>query len=117
MAPFAALAGSYVVHTCSPSNSPGVWTQINTFPASFASGNLCGGPDIGPVGGGHQGALYAEDILGTGANDIPDGARAGWTFIAPAGATITAVSYYRTPRVLQRLGSHLGPVRRRRRPA
>ena len=63
--------------------------------ASLASGNLCGGPEIGPVGGGHQGALYAEDILGSGANDIPDGARAGWTFTAPAGATITAVSYYR----------------------
>jgi hypothetical protein len=95
LAPCPALAGSYVVPACSPTNSPGVWTQANTFPASFASGNLCGGPEIGPVGGGHEGALYAEDILGTGANDILNEARAGWTFTAPAGATIIAVSYYR----------------------
>ena len=91
-----ALAGSYVVSACSPTSSPGVWAQTNTFPASFASGNLCGGPEIGPIGDGHQGALYAEDIFGTSANNIPDGARAGWTFTAPAGATVTAVSYYRS---------------------
>ena len=95
LAPPAAFAGSYVVSACSPTSSPGVWTHVNTFPASFASGNLCGGLEIGPVGDGHQGALYAEDILGTGANNIPDGARAGWAFTAPVGATITAASYYR----------------------
>ncbi|HEX4345564.1 MAG TPA: hypothetical protein VHZ31_08385 [Solirubrobacteraceae bacterium] len=39
--------------------------------------------------------MYAEDILGT-AEIIPDGARAGWTFTAPLGTTITAISYYRT---------------------
>ena len=37
----------------------------------------------------------AEDILSSPAN-IPDGARAGWTITAPCGATITAISYYRT---------------------
>jgi hypothetical protein len=94
-APIPALAGSYLVHACGPTGSPGVWMPTNTFPASLASGNLCGGPEIGPVGDGHQGALYAEDILGSGGNDIPDGALAGWVFTAPAGGTITGVSYYR----------------------
>ena len=94
--PCSALAGSYVVSACSPSSSPGLWTQTNTAPASFATGNLCGGPAIGPTDGSHQGALYAEDILGSTAITIPDGSRAGWTLNAPAGTTITGISYYRS---------------------
>jgi hypothetical protein len=90
-----ALAGSYTVSACSPSSSAGLWAQINTFPAGFATGNLCGGPAIGPLDGANNGALYAEDVLSSPA-DIPDGARAGWTFTAPAGTTIAAISYYRT---------------------
>lgn len=90
-----AVAGSYDVHACSPEASPGLWTQINTAPAGFASGNLCGGAEIGPLNGESQGSLYAEDILNSPAN-IPNGARAGWTIVAPAGATITKISYYRT---------------------
>jgi hypothetical protein len=90
-----ALAGSYAVSACSPSTSAGLWAQTNTFPAAFTTGNLCGGPAIGPLDGGDQGALYAEDILNSPAQ-IPDGARAGWTFTAPPGTTISAISYYRT---------------------
>jgi hypothetical protein len=90
-----ALAGSYVVSACSPSSSPGLWAPTNTFPAALATGNLCGGPAIGPTDGSHQGAIYAEDILNSPAN-IPDGSRAGWTLSAPAGTTIAAISYYRS---------------------
>lgn len=90
-----AFGGSYVVSACSPSSSPGLWAQTNTFPAALTTGNQCGGPAIGRTDGTHQGALYAEDILNAPAT-IPDGAHAGWTFTAPAGATITAISYYRT---------------------
>ncbi|MBA3748164.1 MAG: hypothetical protein H0W96_11840 [Solirubrobacterales bacterium] len=57
-------------------------------------GNRCGGPAIGPADGRHDGALFAEDIR-TDPMSIPNGSRAGWTFTAPAGTTITAISYYR----------------------
>lgn len=90
-----ALAGSYVVSACSPASSPGLWTQTNTFAAALRAENQCGGPAIGPTDGSHTGALYGEDILNSSAN-IPDGSRAGWTLTAPAGTTISAVSYYRT---------------------
>ena len=92
-----ALAGSYYVNACSPSTSPGLWAAVNTFPTSFATGNNCGGPagsEMGPLDGSNHGALYAEDILLT--PDMPDGSRAGWTFTAPAGTTITAIRYYRS---------------------
>jgi hypothetical protein len=72
-----------------------MWVQTNTFSDGFATGNLCGGPAIGPVDGSDQGALYAQDNLNSSAL-IPDGARAGWTFTAPPGTTITAISYYRS---------------------
>jgi hypothetical protein len=90
-----AVAGSYVVNACSPSSSPGLWAPTNTFPAVFVTGNRCGGPAIGSLDGSHEGALYAEDVLNSSVN-IPDGSRAGWTFTAPAGTAITAISYYRT---------------------
>ncbi len=90
-----ALAGGYVVNACSPTTSSGLWTPTNTFPAAFATGNQCGGPAVGSTDGGHQGALYAEDVLNSPAS-IPDGARAGWTLTAPTGTTITAISYYRS---------------------
>ena len=42
-----------------------------------------------------QGALYAEDNTEAAGTDIPNGAQAGWSFTAPAGTDVTAVSYYR----------------------
>ena len=94
--PAAALAaGSYTVSACSPTTSPGAWQQINTFPTGMTSGNQCGGPMIGPVGGGDPGARYGEDLAGS-TNSVPAGAQTGWSFTAPAGTTITAVSYYRS---------------------
>jgi hypothetical protein len=89
-----AFAGSYTVSTCSPSTSSGIWTETNTDASALTAGALCGGPAIGPVSGGNQGALYAEDLLDSSA-DIPNGAEAGWTFTAPQSTTITAISYYR----------------------
>jgi hypothetical protein len=93
-----ALAGSYTINACSPSTSPGLWAAVNTFPASYTTGNNCGGPsgsEIGPLDGSNQGALYAQDTLGSVTN-MPDGSRAGWIFNAPQGTSITAISYYRS---------------------
>jgi hypothetical protein len=86
-------SGSYTVTACSPTTSAGAWQQANTFPEGLTSGNQCGGPSIGPLDGGDSGALYGEDLVGASAH-VPSGAQAGWSFTAPAGTTITAVSYY-----------------------
>ena len=93
--PATAVAGSYVVSACSPSASAGLWAPVNTFPASWETGNLCGGPQIGPVDGANQGGLYAQDVLMSPTN-MPDGSYAGWTFTAPSGTAISGISYYRT---------------------
>jgi hypothetical protein len=93
-----ALAGSYYVNACSPSTSSGLWTAVNTFPTSFTTGNNCGGPagsEVGPLDNSNQGALYAEDTLGSFTN-MPDGTRAGWLFTAPPATTIIAIRYYRS---------------------
>jgi hypothetical protein len=89
----ASAAGNYTVTACSPTMSAGAWEQVNAFPSALSSANACGGPAIGPLAGGDPGALYGEDLVGAPAH-IPSGAQAGWTFTAPAGTTITAVSYY-----------------------
>jgi hypothetical protein len=91
----AAASGSYTVTACSPTTSPGAWQQINTFPGGMTSANQCGGPIIGPLDGGDPGALYGEDLIGSTVHN-PSGAQAGWSFTAPAGTTITTVSYYRS---------------------
>ena len=92
--PVPANAGTYVVSACSPLSSPGAWSEINTAPAGLTAGQACGGPAIGPLGIGDQGALYAEDNLGA-SSQIANGAAAGWAFTAPPATTITAISYYR----------------------
>ena len=91
----ASAAGSYTVTACSPTMSAGSWEQLNAFPSALSSANACGGPAIGPLAGGDPGALYGEDLVGASAHS-PSGAQAGWTFTAPAGTTITAISYYRS---------------------
>jgi hypothetical protein len=82
------------VSTCSPLSSPSAWSEINTAPAGLTAGQACGGPAIGPLGIGDQGALYAEDNLGA-SSQITNGAAAGWAFTAPPTTTITAITYYR----------------------
>jgi len=90
----ATASGSYTVTACSPTNSPGAWTQVNTSSSGLTSGNQCGGPAIGPIGVTEAGALFGEDIVGS-TTQVPAGAAAGWQFAAPAGTTITTVTYYR----------------------
>ena len=99
VAPCTALGGSYVARACSPGTSAGLWAPVNTGQGVFVTGNECGGPEIGPLDASRQGSLYAEDIPSSPAY-VPNGSRAGWTFTAPPGATIAAISYYRT------LGTH-----------
>jgi len=90
-----ASAGSYTVSACSPFTSASPWSEVNGFPAGLTMGNMCGGPAVGPLGGGNAGALYAEDNTQNPGAHIPGNAQAGWSFTAPAGTTITAASYYR----------------------
>ncbi len=91
----AAWAGSYTVSACSPFTTGGPWSEVNSFPAGLTSGHLCGGPAVGPLGGGNHGALYAQDNTASPGTHIPGGAEAGWLFTPPSGTTITGVSYYR----------------------
>lgn len=89
------LAGSYTVNSCSPLSSSSPWGEVNTFSVGLTNGNLCGGSAAGPIGGGDQGALYAQDNTGNAGTHIAGGAEAGWEFTAPAGTVISGVSYYR----------------------
>ena len=91
----AAASGSYTITACSPTSSPGAWSQVNTSPTGMTSGNQCGGPMIGPTGGGDAGSLFGEDLVGS-SSTVPSGDQAGWELTAPVGSTITAVSYYRS---------------------
>jgi hypothetical protein len=90
-----AWAGSYTVSACSPFTTASPWTEVDTFPAGITAGNMCGGPAVGPLGGGNDGALYAEDNAESAGTSIPNGAQAGWAFAAPAGTVVTSISYYR----------------------
>lgn len=91
-----ALAGTYTVSSCSPLTKPGPWSEVDDFPSGLTVGDLCGGPEAGPLGGGNQGALYAEDNTENAGTDIPGSAQAGWSFTAPAGMTVAGLTYYRS---------------------
>ncbi len=97
-APQVASAGTFPELTCSPITSAGNWQQVNSFPSGLTVGNMCGGLASGPnepQGPTNEGALFAED--GTNATaDIPNGAEAGWRFLAPEGLTIKGISYWRS---------------------
>ena len=88
--------GTYTVTACSPSTSSGGWQAINNAPSSMTAGNLCG-PGTPAIGPNEQltetGALFGEDQIGS-TTPVPTGDLAGWQFTAPAGTTITGVSYY-----------------------
>jgi hypothetical protein len=90
-----AWAGSYTISACSPFTTSGPWSGVDTFPTGFTVGNMCGGPAVGPLGGGNEGALSAEDNTQSPGTHIPGGTQAGWVLTAPTGTTITSVSYYR----------------------
>ena len=63
-----ALPGSYSVNACSPSTSSGLWAAVEHVPDELHDGQQLrrpSGSEIGPLDGSNQGALYAEDILGS----------------------------------------------------
>jgi hypothetical protein len=62
----------------------------------MSAGELCGNgtPAIGPNNQlTDTGALFGEDVIGS-TTQVPDGDMAGWELDAPAGTTITRVSFY-----------------------
>lgn len=95
-----ALAGSYQVTTCNAAPEAGnnSWTWNTTDPSQpdhFVEHASC--PDrIGGSGGpsDQEGGLSTTDALGL-SNGAPPGTSAGWTFTAPAGATITGATLER----------------------
>jgi hypothetical protein len=101
MSPSAVAAvGSYQVGTCNQApeggNSSWVWTTTDpSQPAHFAEHADC--PyRLGGSGGtsDQEGGLSTTDNLGL-SSGAPPGTSAGWTFTAPSGTTITALTYER----------------------
>jgi hypothetical protein len=69
------------------------WTSFNNDAAHLETRANCGAGEITGFSGATSG-LAAADVLGLGAQ-TPEGAVAGWTFTAPAGDTISAISMNR----------------------
>lgn len=99
-APSANAVGTYQVPACD--DAPGAvnnswgWSRTDlSEPGHFAEHANC--PDeIGGTGGlsDQEGGLSTTDALGL-SSGAPPGTHAGWTFAAPSGTTITALSYER----------------------
>jgi hypothetical protein len=96
----AAAVGSYQVGACNAApeggNNSWSWTTTDpSQPAHFAEHADC--PyRLGGSGGtaDQEGGLSTTDALGL-SNGAPTGTSAGWTFTAPSGTTITALTYER----------------------
>jgi hypothetical protein len=87
-----AFAGTYQVAACAAptpliNNS---WQPFNTNTAYLETSANCGSKDV-TEGSPTTSGLAAADILQLSTN-VPAGAVAGWQFIAPSGATISAIS-------------------------
>jgi hypothetical protein len=85
-----ASAGELQVPACSQT-STGVnesWAQFNSDPVHLEVGQAC--PPVGTGESLKTAGMYASDVLGS-SGASPDGAVAGWRFIAPAGTEIIAV--------------------------
>jgi hypothetical protein len=95
-----AMTGSYQVTTCNaaPEAANNSWTWSTTDlsqPGHFAEHASC--PDrIGGAGGlsDQEGGLSTTDALGLSDGALP-GTSAGWTFTAPSGTTVSALTYER----------------------
>lgn len=95
-----ATGGSYQVRACdaAPESVDNSWTWASSDPSNpdhFAEHADC--PYLIGGGGGNadkEGGLSTTDALGL-PSGAPPGTSAGWTFTAPAGTTITAISYER----------------------
>ena len=96
----ALAAGSYQVSACNfaPEAANNSWTWATSDPSQpshYAEHVNC--PDrLGGVGGNadQEGGLSTTDALGLSSGATP-GTSAGWTFTAPAGTSITGISYER----------------------
>jgi len=89
------FAGTYEVAACAGA-APLVnnsWAPFNNDASHLETRANCG---IGEIAGysGTTSGLAAADVLGLG-TQTPEGAVAGWTFTAPAGDTISAISMSR----------------------
>ncbi|MFP5372963.1 MAG: hypothetical protein ACLGI3_19780, partial [Actinomycetes bacterium] len=65
------------------------WVYGETVAARFDHGNGCA-----DAPGGEYGGLYVRETFNTAGN-VPGGAAAYWTLIAPSGTTISAITYAR----------------------
>ena len=85
----AAGAATYTVNACGPSgqSTNHAWTLTDTL-AGVESASTCGAT-------GDYSGLYVRDRPGGTAAPLKDGEHAGWTFAAPAGLTINAITYKR----------------------
>jgi hypothetical protein len=96
----ALAAGSYQVSSCNfaPEGANNSWTWATNDPAQpshYAEHVNC--PyELGGSGGkaDQEGGLSTTDALGLSSGAAP-GTSAGWTFVAPAGTTITGLTYER----------------------
>ena len=95
LAPGSSFAGTFEVSTCTGAaplvNSS--WTPFNNTPTHLETRANCGTSEITGYNGETSG-LAAADVLGLG-TQTPEGAVAGWTFTAPPGDTISAISMNR----------------------
>jgi hypothetical protein len=98
--PAMSLAGSYHVTTCNAApeyvNNSWVWSSSDTSPIDhYTKHENCperkGGTGENPD---KEGGLSTTDTLGL-ENGAPTGTSAGWTFTAPAGTSIEAITYER----------------------
>jgi hypothetical protein len=98
--PAASIAGSYQVTTCNAApeyvNNSWVWSSSDTSPIDhYTKHENCperkGGTGENPD---KEGGLSTTDTLEL-ENGAPTGTNAGWTFTAPAGTSIEAITYER----------------------
>jgi hypothetical protein len=95
LVPSTSLAGTYQVSACTNSK-PSVnnsWTPFNSEPAHLETAAHCGINEITGANAETSG-LAAADILEQ-STQTPQGAVAGWTFTAPSGDIISAISMNR----------------------
>jgi hypothetical protein len=94
-APSPARAGTFQVTTCgaAPGNVNNSWVASDTDPGHLQQGTICPAQD-GTTQQQQESGLYSTDILGQSTGS-PSGSAAAWTFTAPAGTTITHLTYSR----------------------
>jgi hypothetical protein len=94
--PVLASAGTYQISACNyAEGANNSWSWSTTEPAAYENHANCPYRAGGTGGRADQeGGLSSTDRLGASADAQP-GSSAGWTFTAPAGTAITAITYER----------------------